>query len=257
MYTQELDSVPGSVSQVRACGNLLMRIGKGENIPVFIVAHVTKSGELAGPKIVEHMVDCVLNFTGERDHDIRILRAYKNRFGTTSEIGAFQMEEVLGQGYYVRPVAALPRVNHIELGLGKLYRLRAVNIDVIVADVPLIGFSQIHQETNQYVCRPGRLVLYKDHQPIADDEAQVVVLGVQKLVIQRDQRDIRDACHVVLRVKHGVHLEQIFRLSEQIAKYAVLGVPVDVVVQRLQDVARHTNITVSQRSSSPSVQIIF
>lgn len=93
MYTQELDSVPGSVSQVRACGNLLMRIGKGENIPVFIVAHVTKSGELAGPKIVEHMVDCVLNFTGERDHDIRILRAYKNRFGTTSEIGAFQMEE--------------------------------------------------------------------------------------------------------------------------------------------------------------------
>ena len=93
MYTQELDSVPGSVSQVRACGNLLMRIGKGADIPVFIVAHVTKSGELAGPKIVEHMVDCVLNFTGERDHDIRILRAYKNRFGTTSEIGAFQMEE--------------------------------------------------------------------------------------------------------------------------------------------------------------------
>lgn len=57
------------------------------------MAHVTKSGELAGPKIVEHLVDCVLNFTGERDHDLRILRAYKNRFGTTSEIGAFQMEE--------------------------------------------------------------------------------------------------------------------------------------------------------------------
>ena len=93
MYTQELDSVPGSVSQVRACGNLLMRIGKSDNIPIFIVAHVTKSGELAGPKIVEHLVDCVLNFTGERDHDFRILRAYKNRFGTTSEIGAFLMDE--------------------------------------------------------------------------------------------------------------------------------------------------------------------
>ena len=93
MYTQELDSVPGSVSQVRACGNMLMRIGKTDNVPIFIVAHVTKSGELAGPKIVEHLVDCVLNFTGERDHDFRILRAYKNRFGTTSEIGAFQMEE--------------------------------------------------------------------------------------------------------------------------------------------------------------------
>lgn len=93
MYTQELDSVPGSVSQVRACGNLLMKIGKSDNVPVFIVAHVTKSGELAGPKTVEHMVDCVLNFTGERDHEVRILRAFKNRFGTTSEIGAFQMEE--------------------------------------------------------------------------------------------------------------------------------------------------------------------
>ena len=93
MYTQELDSVPGSVSQVRACGNQLMKLGKMGNIPIFIVAHVTKNGELAGPKIVEHLVDCVLNFTGERDHDLRILRAYKNRFGTTSEIGAFQMEE--------------------------------------------------------------------------------------------------------------------------------------------------------------------
>ncbi len=93
MYTQEMDSAPGSVSQVRACGNLLMRLGKNRNVPVFIVAHVTKSGELAGPKIVEHLVDCVLSFTGERDNDLRVLRAYKNRFGTTSEIGAFRMEE--------------------------------------------------------------------------------------------------------------------------------------------------------------------
>ena len=93
MYTEELDSVPGSVSQVRACGNMLMKIGKQYNIPVFIVAHVTKNGELAGPKIVEHLVDCVLSFTGERDSELRILRAFKNRFGTTSEIGAFRMEE--------------------------------------------------------------------------------------------------------------------------------------------------------------------
>ena len=93
MYTQAMDSAPGSVSQVRDIGNQLMKLGKSRNIPIFIVAHVTKSGELAGPKIVEHLVDCVLNFTGERDHELRILRAYKNRFGTTSEIGAFQMEE--------------------------------------------------------------------------------------------------------------------------------------------------------------------
>lgn len=93
MYSQELDSSPGSVSQVRACGNMLMKIGKSLGIPVFIVAHVTKSGDLAGPKTVEHLVDCVLGFHGERDRDLRILRAYKNRFGTTSEIGAFRMGE--------------------------------------------------------------------------------------------------------------------------------------------------------------------
>ena len=93
MYIPDIESAQGSVSQVRACGNELMRIGKTGNIPVFIVCHVTKSGELAGPKIVEHLVDCVLNFTGERNHELRILRAYKNRYGTTSEIGAFEMAE--------------------------------------------------------------------------------------------------------------------------------------------------------------------
>ena len=92
MYTADLESAPGSVSQVRACGSLLMNIGKGMDIPVFIVAHVTKSGELAGPRIVEHMVDTVLSFNGERSQDLRILRAVKNRFGTTSELGAFEMD---------------------------------------------------------------------------------------------------------------------------------------------------------------------
>ena len=93
MYTAQLESAPGSVSQVRACGNELMRIGKTDGIPVFIVAHVTKTGDLAGPRIVEHMVDCVLSFTGDRSHEMRILRAQKNRFGTTSEIGAFEMAQ--------------------------------------------------------------------------------------------------------------------------------------------------------------------
>lgn len=93
MYSDEYQSAQGSVSQVRACANELMRIGKGKNLPILIVAHVTKSGDLAGPKIIEHLVDCVLNFTGEREKELRILRAYKNRFGTTSEIGAFIMEE--------------------------------------------------------------------------------------------------------------------------------------------------------------------
>jgi len=91
MYTSLMESSPGSVSQVRACANELMRIGKVTGIPVFIVAHVTKSGELAGPKIIEHLVDCVLDLTGERNRELRIIRAQKNRFGTTSEIGAFEM----------------------------------------------------------------------------------------------------------------------------------------------------------------------
>ena len=91
MYSAEVDSVAGSVTQIRACSNMLIKFAKTNNVPVFIVAHVTKSGELAGPKTIEHMVDCVLSFAGERDRDLRILRSFKNRFGTTDEIGAFRM----------------------------------------------------------------------------------------------------------------------------------------------------------------------
>ncbi len=91
MYCRELDSAPGSVAQVRTCGNHFMTMAKSRNIPLFLVAHVTKSGELAGPKIVEHLVDCVLYFSGERDGELRLIRALKNRYGTTSEIGAFMM----------------------------------------------------------------------------------------------------------------------------------------------------------------------
>jgi len=93
MYSEMLESAAGSVSQVRTCTSEIMRIAKDNEIPVFIVAHVTKSGELAGPKIIEHLVDCVLLFTGDRTQDLRILRSQKNRFGTTSEIGAFDMRE--------------------------------------------------------------------------------------------------------------------------------------------------------------------
>ncbi len=91
MYTEEADSSAGSVTQIRACSNMLIKYAKTSGVPVFIVAHVTKSGELAGPKTIEHMVDVVLSFSGERDRDLRILRSFKNRFGTTDEIGAFRM----------------------------------------------------------------------------------------------------------------------------------------------------------------------
>mgnify|MGYP000955993375 FL=1 len=91
MYSEELDNTAGSITQIRACSNLLMKYAKTNNVPIFIVAHVNKSGDLAGPKTIEHMVDCVLNFVGERDRDLRMLRSVKNRFGTTEEIGAFSM----------------------------------------------------------------------------------------------------------------------------------------------------------------------
>ena len=100
VYKESVTSAPGSVSQVRECANAIMRIAKGKNIPLFLVAHVTKQGELAGPRVLEHMVDTVLHFQGERTEEFRILRTMKNRFGTTSEIGVFEMcEEGLKEIY--------------------------------------------------------------------------------------------------------------------------------------------------------------
>ena len=86
-----IQSPPGSVSQVRACTSELMRIAKGLSISVFIVGHVTKEGAIAGPKVLEHMVDTVLYFEGERRDSYRVIRAVKNRFGSTDEIGLFEM----------------------------------------------------------------------------------------------------------------------------------------------------------------------
>ncbi len=93
MFLDDLSSAPGSVTQVRECTARIMRIGKGENISIFIVGHVTKDGAIAGPRILEHMVDTVLYFEGERLASYRILRAVKNRFGSTNEIGVFEMRQ--------------------------------------------------------------------------------------------------------------------------------------------------------------------
>ena len=89
----EVTSAPGSVSQVRECTMRLMRVTKEKGLTVFVVGHINKEGSLAGPKVLEHMVDCVLYFEGERNTSFRILRAVKNRFGSTNEIGVFEMEE--------------------------------------------------------------------------------------------------------------------------------------------------------------------
>lgn len=91
MYSEEVSSSPGSVSQVREATGLLLKIAKSSQIPVFIIGHVTKEGNVAGPRVLEHMVDTVLYFEGDRHASYRILRAVKNRFGSTNEIGVFEM----------------------------------------------------------------------------------------------------------------------------------------------------------------------
>ncbi len=91
LWSDELDAAPGTVSQVRAATQSLIRYAKLEGAALLLVGHVTKDGQIAGPKVVEHMVDCVLSFEGDRGHPFRILRATKNRFGATDEIGVFEM----------------------------------------------------------------------------------------------------------------------------------------------------------------------
>lgn len=92
-YQPEIESAPGSVTQVRECTAVLMQLAKSSGVAIFVVGHVTKEGAIAGPKVLEHMVDTVLQFEGERTHLYRILRTAKNRYGSTNEIGVFEMGE--------------------------------------------------------------------------------------------------------------------------------------------------------------------
>lgn len=93
LYHEQSNSAPGSVTQVKECTMALMHLAKGEGITIFVIGHVNKEGSIAGPKVLEHMVDCVLYFEGERHMAYRILRAAKNRFGATNEIGVFEMDD--------------------------------------------------------------------------------------------------------------------------------------------------------------------
>ena len=93
MAIQSMNALPGSISQVRECANLFMRVSKDLNVSVILVGHVNKDGNIAGPKVLEHIVDCVLYFEGEKNLSYRILRAVKNRFGATNEIGVFEMRD--------------------------------------------------------------------------------------------------------------------------------------------------------------------
>ncbi|NBO59913.1 MAG: DNA repair protein RadA [Flavobacteriia bacterium] len=92
LFYPEIESAPGSVSQVRECTALLLRYAKESNVPVFLIGHITKEGSIAGPKVLEHMVDAVLQFEGDRNHFYRLLRTVKNRFGSTNELGIYEMQ---------------------------------------------------------------------------------------------------------------------------------------------------------------------
>lgn len=91
LYSSDIESTPGSVSQVKECTAQLLRYAKTTGVPVFLIGHITKEGSLAGPKVLEHMVDCVLQFEGDRQHVYRLLRTVKNRFGSTNELGIYEM----------------------------------------------------------------------------------------------------------------------------------------------------------------------
>lgn len=92
LYSNNIESAPGSVSQIRECTGELLRFAKESGVPVFLIGHITKDGMIAGPKVLEHMVDTVLQFEGDRHHVYRILRAAKNRFGSTAELGIYEMQ---------------------------------------------------------------------------------------------------------------------------------------------------------------------
>jgi DNA repair protein RadA/Sms len=100
LHTEYIEASAGSISQIRECTGELIKFAKESNVPVILIGHITKDGTIAGPKILEHMVDTVLQFEGDRNHVYRILRAHKNRFGSTSEIGIYEM-----QGSGLREVA--------------------------------------------------------------------------------------------------------------------------------------------------------
>jgi len=123
MYTDELSSAPGSVGQVRECAFKLMSFAKRAKIPLFLIGHVTKEGAIAGPRVLEHIVDTVLYFEGDRGHSFRIVRSVKNRFGSTNEIGVFEMTDA----------GLLPIENPSELFLSE--RPEGVSGSTVVASI--------------------------------------------------------------------------------------------------------------------------
>lgn len=176
MFREDISSAPGSVSQVRESTNLLMQIAKGYGVTIFIVGHVTKEGVVAGPRVLEHMVDTVLYFEGDRNDAYRVLRAVKNRFGSTNEIGVFEMEEK-GLSEVLNPSEVLIS-GRPEGGVGggccrSLEGTRPILLEVqaLVTPQPNFGYGETDGERSglqpdQYsACNPGETLRLR-HEPV-------------------------------------------------------------------------------------------
>lgn len=159
MHRPDIEAVPGSVSQVRECTARLLELAKTLSIPVFIIGHVTKAGTLAGPKVLEHMVDTVLYFEGERHHAFRILRAVKNRFGSTNEIGVFQMNE--------RGLTEIANPSELFLNEAALRRPGSVVVCTLEGTRPLLVEVQALVGRTAYGGTPRRLATGADYNRVS------------------------------------------------------------------------------------------
>lgn len=189
VYTESLESSPGSVSQVREAAAQLINYTKKKEIPLFLIGHVTKDGSIAGPKVLEHMVDTVLYFEGEKGHPYRILRAVKNRFGSVLEIGVFEMK-----------VAGLEEVNNPS---AFFLEERPVDASGSVVVSSIEGTRPILVEIQSLVCptvfgMPRRTVVGVDHNRVAI-----------MLAILEKKAGLKLANHdVFLKVAGGIRLEE-------------------------------------------------
>ena len=168
MTTEKLSGSAGSVGQLRECSQILQRLAKSSNIPIFIVGHVTKEGNIAGPKILEHLVDAVLNLEGDDMHTFRLLRSSKNRFGSTYEVGVFEMQE-----------AGLVQVNNpsgvfLEQRLGN--RAGSVVVSILAGGRPILAEIQALTNSTMFPV-PTRRVTGLDFTRV-----QVVIAALAKAV---------------------------------------------------------------------------
>ncbi|MFC1645605.1 DNA repair protein RadA [Candidatus Omnitrophota bacterium] len=177
IYSEQITSSPGSVSQVRECANMLMKFAKQSGISMFIIGHVTKEGAIAGPRVLEHIVDTVLYFEGDRFSNYRILRAVKNRFGSTNEIGVFEMS---AQGL-------MEVANPSEYFLSE----RTNNIAGSVICSTIEGTRPLLIEIQALVCKAGFGMVRRKAQGIDSNRLNLLVAVLEKRIgLRLEDKDI-------------------------------------------------------------------